>query len=458
MGKDNSYIVSGIFVICVLLCFILSIVSYAKFKNSDYRYVASLGKNWSTGPISDLEVGGYECPPGKISIINDVWPGTDDGCICRGLLFDNLKKGRCGGSRSEHNCYSISPINPVQLKKWRSTNICGKRGPNYLKLKTSESANGCGANYKNCGVVDSLKHYLCYPNNTPCPINDMKIVGKNVDVPKDKNYKILPLGNNGNEGKVVFSNEFTNQKVINEFRTDDNTPCLSPEYKNLNHKPYRLEHTWGHDTCSNDIGGKYHDKDYVKVDTETYNQLYQENGIFVALTSLPNFEKYNYLQSNTNLFYKNYIGMNKKCFEKMITKQTEDQFLSEILNIRSNIESTQSAAMFGMVLNIIGLVILIVMVLVFIFSKVDSDNMFWMIPCMLLNSLVSLIVGSIIVGIINAHNFDLTPLAQPGCTDPITESALLGFTSTISSGKGTSAAMLSFGLISLIVGAFGLAM
>lgn len=457
MKENSSVILSAIFVLCMFLCFIFSIVCYTKFDGSDHMYVASIGKNWSTGPISDVEAGGFDCPPGKVSIINDDWMGTNQGCYCQGI-FNTLTATVC--NRKSFNCHNVMGVNPIPLKEWRSSNLCGKRGPNYLKLKTASTANGCGGKYKSCGIIDSLNNHLCYPDDIPCPYNFFKIENKDFKVPTDKNYTIVPLGNNGVEGKAIFSNEYKEDKVVNEFRIDDNTPCLSPEYKNLNHQPYVLEKTYGYDKCTNEIGGSYLDKSFTKVDSSTYNQLYYSNKIMSVIQMLPLFAtKYNYFETSTSLFYKNYIGMNHRCIENMIKNESAEEFIQGLINVEESINSAKTAALVGMIFTIIGITFTIFL----FFMKLccggeDSNGM--MMGVIILNIILlcipALVCGSIIVGKINANNFDLTPLAQPGCTDQITQSALHGFTSKISSAKTMAASYLSLSLIGAFVGIFSL--
>merc|ERR1711957_125002 len=451
--KSPNVFASAIFVLCLTFCFIFSIVCYTKFDGSDHMYIASIGKNWGTGPISEVEQGGFTCPTGKFSILNDDWTGTHNGCFCPSLGYDYLKAGRC--SNKEHGrsqCLDVWSANPVQLKQWRSTNLCGKRGPNYLQMRTASSPNGCGGSYKNCGKIDTLENYLCYPENVPCPYNFMSIKSSKFQVPTDKNYTTVPLGQNGYEGKAIFSNEYTDAKVINEFRIDDNTPCLSPEYKNLNHTPYLLEKTYGYNKCTNAIGGQYIDTNFQKVDSTTYNQLYHDNKIISVIQQLPQFmTKYNYLESQTSLFYKNYIGMNKNCVEKMIKGKSSDEFIMSLVHIEEHINSAKACALIGMIICIIGFLVSIIGV---ISAKCCCDVESMYITCFFISSIIfffipALVCSAIIVGKINANNFDLTPLAQPGCTTPITQGALNGFSSGISSAKNMAAAYLSFSLIGI---------
>ena len=447
----NNLVLSVIFLTTLILCFIFSIVSFVKISDSDHIYISSLGNNWSLGPISEVVAGGFECPPGKVSIINDEWSGTNRGCFCSGI-FNTLTASTCS-RKNRYYCQDVMEIAPIKLSQWRSTNFCGKRGSNYLKLKTASSPNGCGSGYKSCGIIDTLKNYLCYPTNIDCPINYMDIQQKDYVVPTDKTYNTIPLGNNGIEGKAIFSNQFVDKNLITYFKIDDDQPCLSPEYKNLKHNSYILEKTYGYDKCTNEIGGEFFDKSYQKLDTISYNQLYSNNGIMNILNILPLFSsKYNYVQSTTSLFHKNYIGLDKKCLQNQLKNESEEEFINGLINIEDQITSAKIAALVGMILAIVGITLTIGILIMGICCSCDSWSGFLIFFSIIIICLPALICGSIIVGKINSQNTDLSEIAQPGCTDNITSLALNNFTSKIYSAKSMAAAYLSFGIIGIISG------
>jgi len=436
----------------VSLCFIFSIVCYTNFNGSDHVYIASMGKNWSTGPISEVQKGGIiNCPTGTVSILNNNWEGTVEGCYCQET--DRLDTQSCGSNKFKNNkgCQSISAVNPIPLEQWKSTNLCGKRGPNYLQMKTASSPRACGAGFKSCGVIDSLENYLCYKDTIPCPYNFISIKNKNFKVPADKNYITIPLGPNGSEGKAIFSNEFTNSKIINEFKIDDDLPCLAANRFNLNHKPYLLEKTYGFEKCEIAIGGEYLDKSFAKVDTTTYNQLYKDNRIMKVIKNLPQFQtKYNYSEMQTSLFHKNYIGMNKRCLENMIKNESDEEFIKSLLTAEDMFSHVWNCALIGMLFCIMGFPILITMV--FMRLCLDMKSTMWVIMEIIITFIPCMVVGAIIVGKINGGNFDFTELAQPGCTDALTQGVLSGFSEKVRSAKNMAAAYLSFGIIGILAG------
>ena len=140
--------------------------------------------------------------------------------------------------------------------------------------------------------------------------------------------------------------------------------------------------------------------------------------------------------------------MNKRCIQNQMKNESAEEFIMGLTHIEDQINSTRLAALIGMIFSIIGFII----AFGFGIAKIccDNDISIALYICgFIFVFLPALIVGSIIVAKINSRNFDLTQLAQPGCTDNITASALKGFTSKVSSAKSMAASYLSFGIIGI---------
>lgn len=451
---SKTIISNALFILCVFCCFIFSLISYVQFNSSDYVYVSSIGRNWANGPISDAEASGYECPSGKTPAIDDFWMGTVSGCSCPALISDGLSRSAC--SRRSYACSSVFQIGAIPYRVWRGSNICVKRGPNYLELKTGKSPADCGTGYKSCGVADSLNQVLCYPNNVECPYNFVKVISNAEKVPTDKNYTVMPLGFNAQDGRMIFSNENTSGKTLNQFKIDDNVPCLSPDYRNLAVKPYYLEKTWDRNSCQNEIGGEKYDNSYTKLDSETYNKLYSENQILGILLSLPQFQNYNYLSGTTSLYYKNFIGFNKQCVAKLIGNTPSTQIIADLAKIEDTVSSVSTCALVGMIFGIIGIVIISIFSCVFCCgSSGDTDSLKFLniISCIFI-TIPALIISAILVSKANNIGYDLTLFADPYCTDSITSNAVGGFSSKISSGINMSVTYLVFSVLAFVCNIF----
>lgn len=437
---------SAVFVICIILCFTFALVSFAKFSSSNSNYTASIGKNWEKGPISEIEAASAKCPDGKETIINDKWKGTNAGCICEGK---EITLGECKGKNAK--CKNIEPEDPIPYYMWKGVNFCGKRGVNYLDLKISSKVDGCGKGYKSCGQVDSLFNYLCYPENINCPYNYMKTIKKNEPIPKNKKFNIINMGVGGNQGRMIFSNEYKEGEVVNEFRIDDNTPCLSPEYSNSSHKPYILEKNYKKDKC-NVVAGEKENTQFLKIDTISYVNLYNDNQIMGAVDNLYDFSKsYNYLKKNTNLYYRNYIGMKRECLKELKETHSNEEIIMKIINIDDDVNHHLKICIIGIIFSSIGLLAILIFTLLAFFSGEYGEkfNLFNWIGIFFI-SIPNVIIGLILIFVTRNSNDFIKYMSAPGCTDPFTSSALNKFSYDIDTARIMIFAYTSFSIIGFI--------
>jgi len=114
-------ITNTVYLLFMILCFFFTLFSYFKFSSIDYMYISSIGRNWKNGPISDAEVGGYDCPLGKDSAIDDRWYGTVGGCIFTTVQNESIKRSQCSKANPGRN---IPQRDPMPYRYWKGTNIC----------------------------------------------------------------------------------------------------------------------------------------------------------------------------------------------------------------------------------------------------------------------------------------------------------------------------------------------
>lgn len=464
---------SAVFVICIVLCFTFALVSFAKFSSSDSTYTSSIGKNWQKGPVSDVEAASVKCPEGKENIINDFWQGTNAGCICslddqipltsnstnfnrdNNSTFPNnsknkkIKMGECLSNNPR--CKTIKSSNPIPYFMWKGVNFCGKRGPNYLDMKISKDDKSCGKGYKPCGILDSLNNYLCYPNGISCPYNFMKNIKKDYPIPKDKKYVQINLGVGGNHGKMIFSNENIKGEIVNEFKIDDDTPCLSPDYSNYNHTPYPLEKNFVKRKC-NQVADEKVNSHYMKIDSINYVNLYNDNQIMGVIDNLDLFTKeYNYLNNSTNLYYRNYIGMKRECLKDLLLEKTKEEIIISLINIEKDVEKFEKILIIGLAFSSVGIFVFIVFFLSAFFAKTygETGHLFNWIG-MFIISLPNIIVGFILIFISRHANLVVKYMSYPGCTDPLTSSALNKFSFDIDTGRNMTFAYTIFAVIGLV--------
>jgi len=438
---------NGIFLLCILLCFVFSLISYINISSSDYFYITGISRNWAYGPISEVEASSYDCNSDKVSLINDFWEGTVQGCVCSAIINDGLYRGIC--NRKSYGCSGVFPNSPMPYKIWKSTHFCSKRGPSYLDLKIAKTESECGSNYKSCGIIDSLNQVLCYPDNVKCPYNYVNALEPNDSIPTDRKYDVVNIGFNGQEGKFIFSNENTRGKIINQFSIDDDVPCVSPDYKHLSYIPYYLEKSYDKGKCTNDIGGELYDNSYTKLDSESYSRLYHENQIMGILMSLPQFQKYNYLNNQTSLFYKNYIGIDRKCISRLLGGKTSSEIFQEFSEMEKIIISSSTLALVGLICSCIGIFVIIILACIFCTGGPDGMKAFYIVAFIFF-TLPAFIISAILIRKTNAINYDLGIIADPTCSDKITSSAVNFFSSKISSGVSMATGYLVCSIIGII--------
>ncbi len=450
MSTQNMFFINFILlIVCVIICFIFSILSLTRINASDYVYISSIGKNWDNSPLWKLEASGYNCTSDKSSAINQFWSGTEYGCYCESM--DGLHSGSCD-EENEMYCSDVENLFPIEFKFWKGINMCMKKRHNYLDLKIVKEQNQCGSEYKPCGVIDSLNQILCYPDKDVCPYNEVKVLGPKEPVPQDKKYDVLPLGIKGSEGNIIFSNENIRGTVITQFKIDDDTPCLSPDYKNLKHTPYLLEKSSEKNECKNEIGGELIDKYYTKIDSIDYNRLYSENQIMGLLKSLPNYKIYDYSNSTTNLYYKNYIGLDYKCFSNIKKDTNTENIISDLLKVESLVSSSSLTCTFCLIFSTLGLFIIIWSIPAYFCVQFDLKILhiliifFFFIP--------SFICSCVYLSRINGVNQELQFLQD--CTDQITKVATYDFMSNISSISSIGIAHVIFSILCLTSNILGI--
>jgi len=316
----------------VIIYFILEV----EFINAKLGYLELLEHNWKKGPIIDIiETENQTCPDNYQHMIDDYWPGTIEGCLCKTIF-----KGSCRSQISSSKmCTNIQSIDKYHYKLWKNKYLCALRLPtNYRDIYYKRET--CQSGEKRCGILDSIGNVLCIPNEFSCPINYIKIISnqeykKNVD--KYKNITNLQVINYTQQEKLLFSNMNHNGKVLVEFRISQNTPCADPDYENNgNNDMYILDKFYKRNKCLSEISGKRLDERYEYLDTYSYSNLVEDNSLINLLKKLPFFPIETTLNHSVNLYMRNYIGYTIPCIDKLIQKNiTMDQISSSVSYIET---------------------------------------------------------------------------------------------------------------------------
>ncbi len=165
--------------------------------------------------------------------------------------------------------------------------------------------------------------------------------------------------------------------------------------------------------------------------------------------SLPQFQKFNYLNSKTSLFYKNYIGIDKKCISRLLEGKTSSEILKEFSEMETNLISASIVALVRLICSSIGLIIVIGMSFLFCYRIPLGMKSFYIIVFISFY-LPAFIISAILVSKTNAINYELGILADPTCSDKINTTAVNFFSSKISSGVSMAIGFLVCSIIGVI--------
>ncbi len=210
------------FLITIIILY-FSLIFHSKFTTIDFSYFLNIYENWKLAPLENIYIGSKEeCNFKDKNILNDYWPGLNEGCECEGIIY----KGKC--PKNKANCIPLKKFEKEKLNIWQGFNLCGiRKSPNnnlysiknidnknlnFNKDKTTknndrynrilnnfeksnkkdeerffninyfnldiynsslDTFDKCPDNFKNCGIIDSYSNYLCIPYEEICPINNI---------------------------------------------------------------------------------------------------------------------------------------------------------------------------------------------------------------------------------------------------------------------------------------------
>ena len=314
-----AYIIDGVFLLSlitgIVLCNLLIGMNYT------YENIESIQRNFALTPIFDLSIE-EQCAGTKKAAELDIWPGTVQGCqSIKNHLFTateiNIKRGTC--SHPGRLDILVKPQKPSAITFWRGKQFCAKSmNENYsyynLLLDSVKEGEKCPTGKKQCGILDTLKNKLCLDESEDCPVNYIEITATNTP-PKDcVNCKTAQLGTNS---YIHYGNENIDNEVITNFKiSDDNqNVCLDSSEYNSDAEPYTLDY-YSYYGCKNSFASYLYDDRYSKVDREQKYTLYDENGILLKVSQLPEYPLGDLKTTQVTLFKRTYPGYDLECIAK----------------------------------------------------------------------------------------------------------------------------------------------
>lgn len=412
----------------------LSIVSYVKIQNSSYKFIQGIGDNWNQGPIQTIIPRDGSCQMGEVVLIDDYWPGTVQGCDCStssNSSLDKLKRGTCSrDSRrsSTYYCRDIKPVDPIRYTTWEGKTLCGRRiNSSYLDLKIAVNDDSCPSGTRSCGVVDTKDNVLCVSQEASCPVNKIVILDSSESVPTDFNYVTYNLDNGK---KLAYTTENTLGEIVHEFKVSQLEPCLDTSYYNYAREPYKLSNAYGKDECPALSTGDTTDPRLELVDSDSYNNFNEMNGVLQVLLQLPLYQ----LPPSSlkiNLYSKEYYGLSLSCREE-IKNIGQSLFMKNLVTFEDHIDSSTTMVLVLLIIMIVE-VLFCIGVYFFIACMPEHDGLsisFYFNLCLYAVGLLSLIFASLAAHKTNSLPKDYVILTNDGCGDWYTDAIVTEFYNT----------------------------
>lgn len=347
--KNIILLVEIFFLLLSIISLSLICVIYSQTNDTSYSYLNSISDNWNNGIVTVVSTSnrGVQCI-NKNSLINDLWPGTVEGCF----LFE-LERNGCDSDSSSNSVVPALPEMPYYV--WRNTTLCSERIPStYLDLTISENENKCPNNMRSCGIVDSLNNVMCVPLATPCPYNYMQIIPDGQPLPAGFNYTIIPLYG----ANLILSNQNTKGKLIVDLMLNEDIPCADSNFKSYSGIPFLLEKFYYKRTCERPLGIEKYDQEFELKDSYSYYSTYNENKIITSLNNLPNFNFYatNLMLSNRTmkLYTKSYIGMKPDCIDRIKKQKLSIDLILNLKDIYNQTYDSNNILRYSVIFGSIG--------------------------------------------------------------------------------------------------------
>ena len=247
------------------------------------------------------------CPSNTKPLLLGTYYGTHQGCIDK----NEITKGQCGiWNKVLSSCQDINETFTTNINTIFGNVLCVKTNKlNYTEMVNENmiinNTKECQIGTKKCGIIDTNSNIYCVDEKEECPINDIIIDNYNS---KD-DFISIPFNRDGMY--LHFTNNKTNSKILTTaFKISEGLPCVHPYEINTNFRQYIIDKVYDNYTCRTNLTKYYTDPRYTQIVSINKESLYQENNIPVFL--LKNFTQYT-LNTNVQLYYLNYIGINVKC-------------------------------------------------------------------------------------------------------------------------------------------------
>ena len=143
--------------------------------------------------------------------------------------------------------------------------------------------------------------------------------------------------------------------------------------------------------------------------------------------------------------------MKRECLQELTKTKTNEEVILGVINIEDEVAHHIKLLVIGLVFSGLGIFISVIFLFVAFFSKTygETGNLFSWIGLFVI-TLPNVILGFILIFSTSNSMSDIDIMAQPGCTDPSTSSALNKFSYDVDTARNMILAYTLFGIIGFI--------
>ena len=273
---------------------------------------------------------------------------------------------------------------------------------------------------------------MCLDLSQECPINHIEIIN-NDDLESIKaieRMESLKL-----EGGYLISGRVSSNKknIFTQFVLQEGQPCLDTNYVNYVNKPFFFEKFYQDDQCYKGIGDDIYDPRWVYLDSDSYYNIFQDNGIFQLMFGFVDFsEKIKEIiekQPRINLYGRSYIGLSVKCHHYIKENKMSRQIFQELRRFDETCEEMSFMAFFSIYFE--SMAILLNILFYFIYNshfynfhneitinKFRNKILINVVCC--IPYILSFAINSCILSNLNSNSTNFYILADPECSDKFT--------------------------------------
>ena len=414
---------------CGFMLLIVTIITMAR----GGAYVNSLNDikdNWQLQPIVDIKTAVRSCPPGYESLIDRQWPGTVAGWDCTySWEYYGLYTGYWDINQTASGWYTVYPRSAVDLGKFYSYKICGKRaGGNYLALKNAVGMfgeNRCPTFFIPCGKGD-VDYVIWVREGSQWPINDIIITDSKTNL--DPSYSKAQLDNGLS---VAFTNSSSNRLPVVRLKLTEGEVCTTPNHyeKSEGRYLYKLIYTRDYYKCSSMIAGLYKDPRYRKISSVSEDRLFEDNGVIYVIQNLPRYPISDSKKYKWNLYTNDYFLWSSSCEQYGYATK---KHMTERIDAGMDVSSQKTSLL---ILGIIYFILCSVAMEIFIFNDHKNDYiMTGNIPMVFLSFAVKAILlvtfimyASSVINAISEYDQSIESIIQYKCSDAFTNRVLQNY-------------------------------